>query len=100
MKRKNSHEVRTASTGQSALTIAREFKPDVVLLDIRLPDLDGYDVLRRLKEMDGLGKAKFIAVTGYDEDEVEKHSGEARFDFVLPKPVDAAYLESVISAKT
>ena len=94
------HEVHIASTGESALTIARDFKPDVVLLDIKLPDLDGYEVLRELKMMDGLENTRFIALTGYAEHEIEKDSRGDNFDLVLRKPVDVTYLEGLISSRS
>jgi PAS domain S-box-containing protein len=94
------HEVHIASTGQSALTIARDFKPDVVLLDIKLPDLDGYEVLRELKMMDGLENTRFIALTGYAVHEIEKDSRGDNFDLVLRKPVDVTYLEGLISSRS
>lgn len=94
------HEVHIASTGQSALTIARDFKPDVVLLDIKLPDLDGYEVLRELKMMAGLENTMFIALTGYAEHEIENNSRGDNFDLVLRKPVDVTYLEGLISSQS
>ena len=68
-------------------------------MDIKLPDLDGYDVLTRLKPMAGLEKTLFIALTGYGPEEIEKNGHGVSFDLVLRKPVDTAYLEAVISAK-
>ncbi|MGH8659215.1 MAG: ATP-binding response regulator [Gammaproteobacteria bacterium] len=80
------HEAQVAYDGPSALTLARQTPPDVVVLDIGLPGLDGYEVTRRLRSELGLVKARLIALTGYGQDEDRRRSREAGFDHHLVKP--------------
>ena len=54
--------MRSVYDGESAVSIAQQFQPEVVLLDIRLPDMSGYEVMQRLKEMDGNRRGKFIGI--------------------------------------
>ncbi len=81
------HEVRMAHDGPAALELARTFGPEVVLLDIGLPGLDGYEVARRLRE-DFKETVLLVAQTGYGQDEDRRRSQEAGFDHHLVKPVD------------
>jgi CheY-like chemotaxis protein len=93
------HETCVAHTGVQALQSAAEFKPDVVLLDIGLPGLDGYEVARRLRAMQTDRPFKIVAVTGWDQDADKRKSEEAGFDMHLVKPVGAADLEKALSAR-
>jgi CheY-like chemotaxis protein len=90
------HEVRVAYSGQEALETAAEYQPDIVLLDIGLPGMDGYEVARRLRAHAQLEKVKLIAVTGYGQDADRLQSQEAGFDYHLVKPVDAQKLQDVL----
>ncbi|HVR69670.1 MAG TPA: response regulator [Vicinamibacteria bacterium] len=81
------HEVRTANDGPSALECARGFHPQVVLLDVGLPGMDGYE-LARLLRAEGLAGRLLVSVTGYGEDEDRRRAEEAGFDHHLTKPVD------------
>jgi two-component system CheB/CheR fusion protein len=89
------HEVRIAFDGQSALAQITNFHPDVIILDLRLPDISGYELLRQLKEREHLRDAKFIALTGYGE-EFQRNDFEVDFHHFLTKPVDPGYLETLI----
>jgi PAS domain S-box-containing protein len=80
-------EVRTAHDGVAALEAAREFRPDIVLLDIGLPGMDGFEVARRLRREHGR-QAILVALTGYGTDEDQRRSREAGFDYHLLKPVE------------
>jgi signal transduction histidine kinase len=91
------HEVRTAHDGTAALETARAFPPDVVLLDIGLPGLDGYQVARRLRELLGLEQALLVAVTGYGQEEDRRRAEEAGFDHHLAKPVDLEALHELLA---
>src|SRR4051794_22524355 len=73
-------EAREAGDGQAALRLAQAFCPDVVLLDLGLPDLDGYEVARRLRQLPGLAKIRFIALTGFGRQEDVDRRQEAGFD--------------------
>jgi CheY-like chemotaxis protein/anti-sigma regulatory factor (Ser/Thr protein kinase) len=83
----NGHEVRTAHDGLSAISRASHWRPDVVLLDIGLPRLDGYEVGRRLRARPDMKDVVIIAVTGYGQDSDRRRSEEAGFQYHLVKPV-------------
>ena len=91
------HEVRVAHDGPSALEEARADPPDVVLLDIGLPGMDGYEVAGRLRELEGPDRSLLVAVTGYGQEEDRRRSREAGFDHHLVKPVDPKSLEEFLS---
>ncbi|MBY0527308.1 MAG: response regulator [Gemmataceae bacterium] len=81
------NEVRVAFDGPSALEIARAFRPDVVLLDIGMPGIDGYEVARRMRQMPELPHVVLAAQTGWGQEEDRRKSEEAGFDCHLVKPV-------------
>jgi PAS domain S-box-containing protein len=95
--RLSGHEVRTAYNGPAALAEARAATPDVVLLDIGLPGMDGFDVARQIREDRGLNHLRIVAVTGYGQDEDRRRTQEAGFDFHLTKPVDPRQLDRLLS---
>jgi PAS domain S-box-containing protein len=82
------NDTRTAYDGQEGVAVAGEFKPDVVLLDIGLPKLNGYEACRRIRGQPWGKKAVLIAVTGWGQEEDRRRSHEAGFDHHLVKPVD------------
>ncbi len=88
------HEVRTAATGPEALATAAEFLPQVVLLDIGLPGMDGLEVARQLRSMLALRHAFLIAMTGYASPEDRRQAQQAGFDEHLVKPVDLQVLRA------
>ena len=91
------HEARAAYDGESALRLARSFRPDVVLLDIGMPGLDGYEVARRLRRDGGLGDALLVALTGHGREEDRRLSAEAGFDVHLLKPADLGQLQRLLA---
>ncbi|UQA59099.1 PAS domain-containing protein [Polyangium aurulentum] len=91
------HEVGSAHDGPDALAKALASKPDIILLDIGLPGMDGYEVAARLRE-EGLGSTVLVALTGYGREEDMARSREAGFDHHLVKPVDIATLQKVIAS--
>jgi two-component system CheB/CheR fusion protein len=91
------HEVRTANDGRSALRVASAFLPDVVLLDIGLPDLNGFEVARRLRREPGSRPILLVAVTGYGQRDDRRLAMEAGFDHHLVKPVSPEVLEEIIA---
>jgi CheY-like chemotaxis protein len=88
------HETRVALNGKQALEIADEFQPEIALLDIGLPDMDGYEVARRLREK--FPAARLIAISGWGQPEDRRRSAEAGFDFHLVKPVEFDELQKLI----
>ncbi|TWO71996.1 response regulator [Caenimonas sedimenti] len=90
-------KVRMAHEGADALKIAREFRPDVVLLDIGLPGMNGFEVARGLRAQEESRDALLIALTGYGEAESRTRSAEAGFDFHMVKPADVNLLLSMIA---
>jgi two-component system CheB/CheR fusion protein len=91
------HEARVAADGPSALAAARAAAPEVVLLDVGLPQADGYEVARQLRQLPGLDKALLVAVTGYGRDEDRRRAREAGFDYHLTKPVEASVLSELLA---
>jgi two-component system CheB/CheR fusion protein len=87
------HHTEQAHDGPGALKIALDFRPDVVLLDIGLPGMDGYEVARRLRATSAAPQPRIIAVTGYGREGDRLKSATAGFDAHLVKPVDFAALE-------
>lgn len=92
------HEVQLAHDGQAALDTALMFQPQVILLDLGLPKLDGYEVARRLRERPQMQKAVLIALTGYGRAEDRQLSEQAGFDHHLTKPVDPNTVEALIKS--
>jgi two-component system CheB/CheR fusion protein len=92
------HEVRTAFDGPGALEAAKTFHPEIVLLDIGLPGLDGYEVARRLRALPELGTPLLVALTGYGQAEDRDRSQAAGFDEHLIKPVDLDRLKALMAA--
>jgi CheY-like chemotaxis protein len=90
------NEVRTAHDGPTALGVAAEFAPNVVLLDIGMPGMDGYEVARRMKLMSQLTDTILVAQTGWGQEEDRRRSLEAGFDYHLVKPLDPAELEVLL----
>lgn len=95
--RMSSHDVRVAHSGPAGLEAAAEYRPDVVLLDIGLPGLDGYEVARRLRQHPELQGVKLIAMTGYGRESDLQRSQEAGFDHHLVKPVSPLRLLELLA---
>jgi CheY-like chemotaxis protein/anti-sigma regulatory factor (Ser/Thr protein kinase) len=90
------HEVALACNGSDGVQAAREFHPEVVLCDLGLPGMDGFEVAAALRSDPATASAKLIAVTGYGREEDRRRSKEAGFDLHLTKPVDPAQLKRVL----
>ena len=91
------HETRVAHDGIAALRVAGEFRPDIVLLDIGMPGLDGYEVARRLRSLAKDRRLRIVAVTGWGQEADRLLSREAGFDLHLVKPVDATDLAQALN---
>jgi two-component system CheB/CheR fusion protein len=96
--RLNGHEVRIAHDGPSALAEARSFEPQVVLCDIGLPGMDGYEVAARLREQQAFKQTPLIALTGYGQEGARRRAKEAGFDYHLVKPVEPGALDTVLDS--
>jgi CheY-like chemotaxis protein/anti-sigma regulatory factor (Ser/Thr protein kinase) len=92
------HDVHEAADGSAGLEVAAAAHPEIVLIDIGLPDIDGYEVARRLRSAGGTGSARLIALTGYGHAEDRQRSSNAGFDGHLTKPVPPERLEDAIAA--
>jgi signal transduction histidine kinase len=90
------HETMTVHDGQAAVESAAAFRPEVVLLDIGLPKLNGYDACRRIRAQEGGQRVVLIALTGWGQDEDKRHSKEAGFNFHMIKPVDPQALHRLL----
>jgi len=91
-------EVRTASSGAAAMHEAERFRPELVLLDIGLPDVSGYDVCRQLRAEEWGGRIAIVAVTGWGQEHDRARSAAAGFDQHLVKPVDPTLLIQLATA--
>jgi signal transduction histidine kinase/PleD family two-component response regulator len=89
-------EVNLAHDGPSALAAAQAFRPEVVLLDIGLPGMDGYQVAQRLRERTDFQEIMLIALTGYGQEEDRRRSLAAGFNYHLVKPVDHELLGQIL----
>jgi PAS domain S-box-containing protein len=94
---KMGHETCTAYDGLDAIQAAAAFQPDVVLLDVGLPKMNGYDVARHIREQPWGGDVGLVALTGWGQEEDKRRSFEAGFDHHLTKPVEAAALEKLLA---
>jgi len=92
------HDVRIAGDGPSALEEVSIFRPEIALLDIGLPGMDGYELARCIRKKTGTGPMTLIALTGYGQDEDLHRAREAGFDHHLTKPVECAALFKLISS--
>ena len=94
--RMSGHEVHIATDGHSAIELAIRVRPEVMLLDIGLPGLDGFSVAKRLRAESSLAHMRIIAVTGIGDEGDRQRAMEAGIDQHLIKPVDPAFLQSLL----
>jgi CheY-like chemotaxis protein len=90
-------DVRAAHGGPEALAIAGEFRPEVVLLDIGMPGMDGYEVARRLRSSPNTSTSLLVALTGWGQDSDRQRAKEAGFDHHLVKPVDPEAIRALLA---
>jgi CheY-like chemotaxis protein len=90
------HVVEAAAEGVQALEIVRDKDPDVALVDIGLPGIDGFEVARRARAADAK-RPLLIALTGYGQPEDRRRASEAGFDSMLVKPVDPTALSDLLA---
>jgi DNA-binding response OmpR family regulator len=90
------HEVQTAHSGLSVPALAESFRPHVLLLDIGLPDISGYELAKQIRCTAWGQSAVLIAVTGWGQEEDKRMAFAAGFDHHLAKPVDPGALEALL----
>jgi CheY-like chemotaxis protein len=90
------HEAEAAVSGKAALERAAAWRPDVVLIDLRMPVMDGLKLARRLRQMGGMGAALLVAVTAQADQEEMAQARQAGFDLCLLKPLDLSHLEELL----
>ena len=95
--KESGHEVRMAFDGTAVLELALDFQPNVVLLDIGLPGLNGFEVAKRLRQQPALKNAVLVAITGYGQASDRQHSLEAGFNHHLVKPGDFGKVLGILS---
>jgi len=91
------HQVRMAHTGPTALEAALDYRPNVVLLDISLPEMDGYEVAKRIRQQPVLHNVVLVAMTGYGRDADRQRSQEVGFNAHLVKPVDFDKVQEILA---
>jgi CheY-like chemotaxis protein len=93
----NDHEVAVAYNGPEGLAKAREFQPEVLLCDIGLPIMNGYDIAKAIRQDETLKDVYLVALTGYAMPEDLQRATEAGFDYHLAKPVDLDELNRMLT---
>jgi two-component system CheB/CheR fusion protein len=91
------NEVHVALSGAEALPLAERIKPDTVFLDLKMPEMDGYEVAQRMRSEAWANDAWLVALTGWGLEEHKRRSKEAGFDQHLTKPADRAALEGILA---
>ena len=91
------HDVRTAHGGHAALTLAGNFRPEIALLDIGMPDVDGYEVAERVRETPWGQDVLLVALTGLGQEDDKRRARAAGFDHHLTKPVDPRDLDALLA---
>jgi PAS domain S-box-containing protein len=91
------NEARVAYTGPHGVAAAKEWWPDVVLCDIGLPGIDGYEVAQQIRRLPGMAKVLLVAITGYGQDPDVQRSKEAGIDHHFLKPIDPAQLKRLLA---
>ena len=91
------HEVISTTDALGAVELARDTRPELILLDIGMPDMDGWQLARALRKVFGQESVRIVALTGRGEREDHARSRAAGFDAHLPKPVDMALLKSILA---
>jgi len=89
-------EVQIVYSGAEALAVLDDFHPNVLLLDIGMPGMDGHEVARRVRQLPEYRNVLLIAMTGWGQDEDRRRSSEAGFDYHLIKPADVGALETLL----
>jgi CheY-like chemotaxis protein len=92
------HEVQTASDGEAAVAAAEAFRPDVAILDIALPKVNGYDLAKQIRQRPWAKDIVLVALTGWGQEQHRRRSAEAGFNHHLTKPVEFDVLQQILAA--
>jgi DNA-binding response OmpR family regulator len=92
------HEVHTAYDGEEGIAAAAAFQPEVILLDLGLPKVNGYEACRRIREQPWGKEIFLVALTGWGQEDDRRRTAEAGFDHHLVKPVDLTTLTGLLAA--
>ena len=93
---KSGHQTATAHDGPNALQVAEQFRPNLALIDLGLPVMDGFELGRQIRTRDDLSRTRLIAVTGYGQEHDRRRTAAEGFDAHLVKPVDIQQLSDLI----
>jgi CheY-like chemotaxis protein len=93
------HEARTATDGSQAIREAVLFHPDIVLLDLGMPQPNGFEVARQLRKVPGLERVMLVALTGHGRPQDRDHASQAGFDYFMLKPFKVDQLEQLLKAR-
>jgi CheY-like chemotaxis protein len=91
------HDVRVAHDGAAAIDVTKDYRPELVFLDLGMPGMDGYEVARRLRRQPGLETVKLAALTGWGQEEDRRRTSEAGFDHHFVKPPDPNAVEKLVA---
>ena len=91
------YEVHTAHGGRAAFELAQAFRPEIALLDIGMPDMNGYELAEQIRGAEWGTRVRLIALTGWGQEEDKRRAREAGFDQHLTKPVDPQRLDALLS---
>ncbi len=93
------HQSHTVHSGNDVLAAALAFRPDVILLDIGLPEIDGFELARQIRAENALDRVRLVAMTGYGQESDRARGRDAGFDTHLVKPVHADLLKATIEQR-
>jgi signal transduction histidine kinase/ActR/RegA family two-component response regulator len=96
--RASGHDVHTAHDGPTALEVATDYRPDVVMLDIGLPGFDGFELAKRIRQQPVHEKVVLVAITGYGRESDRQRSQEAGFDYYLVKPTKFEKVQEILAS--
>jgi CheY-like chemotaxis protein len=96
--RVNGHQVQVAHDGPTAVEAARVYRPNLILLDIGLPGMNGFEVAKKVRNELDLGNVVLVAMTGYGQDADKQRSQESGFDFHLVKPTNFSAVKQILAS--
>ena len=94
------HSIRVANTAPAAITLQADFQPDIMFLDIGLPEMNGYELARRIRASADGGDLCLVAITGWGGEKDKENAKAAGFNAHLTKPVDISVVQSLITSGT